>query len=185
MTKYLELAKKLKLLADQGHGGEKENANEMLLRIMRDHNITMDQIEDPARDYVVFKVLNLIDAKFIFSQTAMSVIGQNADIRFFKSTKTNKYLKMLVMATHAEGVEIRAKYEFFYKAFLEEMKLFRHAFVQKNDLLPPDGGTATLATMTLEQRQAALAMAELAEGIGRHNFNKQIGSEPENIDDET
>lgn len=46
MEKYIELAKKLKELADRGTGGEKVNAEQQLTRLMEKHGITLEDIED-------------------------------------------------------------------------------------------------------------------------------------------
>lgn len=43
-SKYLELAKKIKALADRGVGGEKINAAAMLELHMTRHGITMENI---------------------------------------------------------------------------------------------------------------------------------------------
>ena len=56
MSKQIELAKKLKVLADRGVGGEKDNAEKMLSDFVKKHNLTIEQIEGEAINEYFFKV---------------------------------------------------------------------------------------------------------------------------------
>ena len=50
MSKYIELAKKLKALADRGIGGEKINAEKMLNALMKKHKISIEDIEGEKQE---------------------------------------------------------------------------------------------------------------------------------------
>ena len=56
MSKNIELAKKLKALADKGIGGEKSNAEAMLNNLMKKHNITIEEIEGEKLMDFFFKI---------------------------------------------------------------------------------------------------------------------------------
>ena len=56
MNKHIELAKKLKALADKGIGGEKVNAEKMLNDLLKKHNITIEDVEGEKTENYFFKV---------------------------------------------------------------------------------------------------------------------------------
>ena len=56
MSKNIDLAKKLKALADRGVDGEKTNAEAMLNSLMKKHNITIEEIEGEELLDFFFKI---------------------------------------------------------------------------------------------------------------------------------
>lgn len=56
MSKYLDLAKKIKALAEKGSPGEKENAAKALKKIMLKYGISESQLDDDIEDYRKIKV---------------------------------------------------------------------------------------------------------------------------------
>jgi len=53
-SKYIELGRKLKAIAERGIGGEKINAEKMLENLLKKHNLTIDDIEGEKTDNYFF-----------------------------------------------------------------------------------------------------------------------------------
>lgn len=56
MSKIIELAKKLKALADRGEGGEKVNAENKLQQLIKKYGITTEEIEGEQQHDYFFKI---------------------------------------------------------------------------------------------------------------------------------
>ena len=127
MSKILDLAKKLKALADRGIGGEKVNAERMLHTLMSKHNISLEEIEGEARDYVSFTVKP--EQGKLFAQVACMVVP-NANLYGRKGAKNKVFAEL----TKCEYIELKATFDFFWKAWERETGLFYTAFIHRNHI---------------------------------------------------
>ena len=177
MNKIIELAKKLKALADGGIGGEKENAAAMLDRLMKQHDITIDTISDVEKKDYIFNVEKEKE-KFLI-QIIASVIGNNFDHWTYISDRRKKIKRHRIICTPAEAIEIQAKFDFFWKAWESELEIFYGAFVQKNRLFSKPSGKMDEEEreLSLEERQRLRKMMNMMEGIEEHHFLKQLKQE--------
>jgi hypothetical protein len=132
MEKILELAKKLKALADKGVGGEKENAVTMLGRLMKKHNITIDMISNIDKKEFVF--YTVVERKRFLVQIVASVLGLDCDIFTYPSDSRRKKKRIGTNCTSAEAIEIQARFDFFWKAWESELDIFYSAFIQTNKI---------------------------------------------------
>jgi hypothetical protein len=174
-TKYIKLAKKLNELAKRGEGGEKETATAKLDSMMRRYGITKAMIEDPVRSWVDYKIPEV--QLRIFMQVAISIIGRSADIRHIAEQDPYKPMMIVVKATHAEGIEIRAKHEFFWRAYQEELDIFTHAFVQKNELLPSDAGEVDVSHMEQDEFDRMIKIMQAGIKQKKHHYRQQLEGE--------
>lgn len=171
--RVIELAKKLKALADRGIGGERNNAIKMLEKLMAQHAITMDMInENDAKDHPF--VVDKLSRKF-FVQTVANVVGRNGKFGQYVKAPRNK-LRFYVTCTPAEAIEIQAKFDFFYTAWEKELEIFYSAFIQKNQLYskPTEGDEHEDKDLTQEELRNLAKMLSLMKGMTRHIFTKQI-----------
>lgn len=171
MSKYIELAKKLNELAKRGVGGEKDNATAMLNALMKKHKISMTDIEGEAVCRHYFSV-NTQNSQF-FAQIVGNV---NRDLKNYRISGRGK-LNRMVECNVAEGVEIRAKFNFYWKAYEEDLNIFYSAFIQKNKLYranDPDEELEPGKPMTIEEKVRAYKIANMTEGLDRHNYLKQL-----------
>lgn len=166
-NKIIELAKKLHALAERGEGGEKANAEKVLRAFMAKHGITIETIIGEKRTWREFKAKGKDKQQFLI-QTVASVIGDFS----YKQDRETFYIEL----TDAEFIEIDAKYEFYWKAYKEELDLFYQAFVQKNRLWKKPSGERTQENkpLTAEEKARLLRMFQMMEGIEQKSIIKQI-----------
>lgn len=173
MSKYIELAKKLKELADRGVGGEKQNAIAMLDSLMKKHSITMDQIEEEkTSDY--FFTIEKSDKK-LWHQIVKKV---NYSIKtygeFPKKLIKDYALKgnYMIFCTALEYIEIEVKYNFYKRLYSEEVDIFYSAFLKANNLLVENPNSDE--EMTKEDYEEWKRINELSKKIKVGQFLKQI-----------
>lgn len=167
MSKILDLAKKMKALADKGVGGEKANAVDMLEKIMEKHNLTMEDIEGEKKDHHYFKVSTKQEE--IFWQVARSVIGKCES--FINKKKPGYFIFEL---TALEAVELQMKYDFYWRLYEEEFEIFRAAFIQRNSIFHPDGKQIDPNDLSPKEREKAMRVIEMSQKIKNEVFRKQL-----------
>lgn len=131
MTEKEKILAKLKALAERGVGGEAENAQKALERLMKKYNIDEIDFENEKRIKREFRYSGTFGEKLL-QQIIYMVMG-DVDVYHYtgKSTKVR-----VVECTEAEAIEIEAVYNF-YKEILEKgLKNYYSAFVQKEMLFP-------------------------------------------------
>lgn len=140
-TKALDLAKKLLALARKGNPGEKDNAQAILERHLKKHGLTLEEVEgsDLITLELPFYDPDPLDQNRFTIQIIGHVLGasrSDAIPSFLDLERNEKFFQVAVSC--AEGVEIKAKLEFFWEDYLTQAKLFRIAYIHKNDLLVTD-----------------------------------------------
>lgn len=139
MTERGELIRRLervKALAERGVGGEKENAEALLNRLMEKYGVSETDIEDTTeRDYFI-RYHNVWERKLIVQITYMHLgSGHVAATVGTRSGRPHK--KICVTCTPAQYIEIEADFEFYKAAWEEDLAIFYSAFISKNDIFPP------------------------------------------------
>lgn len=130
--KYVELAKKLKALADKSSfEGERHTAQLQLDKVMKKYNITKEELEENRLERIEFKVPR--NKQKLMSHIIMSVVGLERWL-----AKHRRKSVVYSEVTKAEEAEIRAKFNFFTRAFDDELELFYDAFIIKNNIVPKD-----------------------------------------------
>ncbi len=180
--KILETAKKLKALSDRSIDGEKENAISMLMRFMGKHGITTEMIEGKViKKHYVF--LEPMFEKRFFMQICASVLGSSYSVyRYtYKLTRSKENVgknRYGIECTDAEFIEIEAKHEFYFKHFLDELDIFRSAFIQKNKIYQKQTDTdmddEDETELTIEERRRLFKIANIMAGMDRKVFLKQL-----------
>lgn len=179
--KLLETAKKLKALSDRGVGGEKENAIQMLERFMQKHGITAEMIEGRiVKKHYVY--LEPMFEKRFFYQICANVLGGSVSMIHYRYKLTKKQIykgkdRYGIECTDAEFIEIEAKHEFYFKHFLDELDLFRSAFIQKNKLyqkVENDSDDIEQPELSLEEKQKLFKIVNMMQGMERKVFVKQL-----------
>ena len=139
MTEREELLRRLervKALAERGVGGEKENAEALLNRLMAKYGISEEDIEDTAeRDYFI-RYHNFWERKLIV-QIAYKHLGNGHCCGTVGTQSGRPHKKICVTCTPAQYIEIETDFEFYKAAWEEELAIFYSAFISKNDIFPP------------------------------------------------
>lgn len=167
--KLINLAKKLRELALRGIGGEKTNAEQLLSRIMSENNISIESLESIKRESETFYCK--VDHRFLLVQIAFMVLGSGAAIYKLR----RKPSCMRAECTPAEKLEIEAVFDFYKRAYEQDLKLLQSAFIQKNKIFPKDGQALDIDSLSEEEKTKAFKVGLLAEGLSRHHMRKQLG----------
>jgi hypothetical protein len=174
MSKYIELAKKLKALADQGVGGEKTNAEEQLKKLLRKHRISLSELEVNFSEWRKFKLKRGFKSNDLFFQVAASVFNTS------NFTYRGHGGSISLNCTPEQMIEIECKYNFYYTAFKTDASLFYRAFVQRNHIVPSNS-TKLIGEMSEKEQEEALRMLKMAKSLDVHSFHKQLEQTPEKL----
>lgn len=177
MTKHIELAKKIKELAEKGIGGEKINTEKMLNDLLKKHNISIEEIEGEKLLDFYFT----INDEHIFSLLFQIIKGVNLNIRCFGEIPKSKVraLKLkgnyLIECTASEFVEIESKFDFYHRIYKSELDTFLKAFIHANDL-EIDNPNREVKELTQEEFKELYRIREMASKIKKGEFHKQLAS---------
>ena len=172
--RILELAKKLKALAERGEGGEKVNAADQLQRLVEKYNLKLDDVNAIRLQYRIFKfdIDNELQKKF-YRQIISSVVGQ-----------TNFYYSGLIHNNWAveiddfQFVEISEKIDYYWPIFNSELDIFYTAFVHKNELtvdVEPD----KMPQLSEEEVDKLRKAFNMMNGMQKHTFTKMLSDRNE------
>lgn len=169
MSNIIDLAKKLKALADRGVGGEKANAVDLLAKHCQKHNLTLEELFEDKKSHHTYTIRD--DQKNLFYQILKNV-GSSIGIWKIKS----KYQKEMagnveIECTDAQFIEFDAKWAIYSKLYDEEQEIFYSAFIQANHLYcegKPD------TEPTVEEKRNARRVLEMAQSIKTQAYRKQL-----------
>jgi hypothetical protein len=175
MSKHIELAKKLKALADRGIDGEKQTAEKMLADLLKKHKITIEEIEGEKTEdyYFTFKD----KSHRLWFQIVKTV---NTTIKCygpFPAGKVKQYAlkgNYMIICTPCEYIEIEAKYNFYKNLYDQEMNIFYAAFLRANDLLVVNNRSDNQKEMSFVGYEKYNRINDLAQSIKKGEFLKQI-----------
>lgn len=123
-----ELLLKLKALSEQGDGGEKENANDMLNKALKKHGLTIEDLEKEEKKVRVFKIKDRGDSSIILAQCIWDVLP-NAEIK-----QNTKKLEIYCELNASDFVEVSEKYKHYYNIWIKEKKEFLTAYILRNKI---------------------------------------------------
>lgn len=177
MSKIIELAKKLKALADKGIGGEKETAEKMLQQLRYKHQISMEDIEgELLKDYW----FNISKADFqLWYQVVRKVYYE---VKIYGPIPEDKIKNFklagncMVSCTAAEYIEIEGMYHFYKRLYMEELDVFFSAFCTANDLLvtDPNQRERSLSEVTQQEVEEYFRIKSMSAKIKTGQFKKQL-----------
>jgi len=167
MNKYIELAKKLKALADQGIEGEKENAIDKLDRLMKTHGITLEQIEGEKMSHECIE--HKANNKYLAYQCVFKVLGTNVSIWGHRYKRT----AFFVECTKAEYIEIITNLEHYWELYQKESKLFFKAFILRNKI-HGELNVVSGDSITAEEYEDHMRVMKMQESIKEERPQKRI-----------
>ena len=134
--KTMQRIKKLQALAERGVGGEKETAQRMLDKMLKENGITtLEELENEEYEYTLFSYNGKHEIRLL-RQCIYKVIGYNGDRTVYKTK--GKRQKLGIYCTPSQKVEIELEFEFYKSIFYEELQTFIDAFIQAQGIFPPD-----------------------------------------------
>ncbi len=145
----LKLAKILKL-AEHGVGGEKNNAQAILAKMLKQHGISIDDLLSSRSENLLWKdycYRNILERQLLFQCVSKVANTTKAPCRKYK--KANKLQFSMRAIDH---IELEHMYRHFRKLFAKEIETLFAAFVHKHDIYPSDQSQCSKSTeMNMEE----------------------------------
>lgn len=168
------LLKKLKVLAERGVGGEKENAQLMLDRMLKKCGMTYEDLEAEVVDVHTIQFKDDLHEKFTH-QIIASVLGKVTTWGYKRLKKT-----IIFESSLAEFIEIKAKRDFFFRDYIRQQQLFYKAYIQKNELYAKtEGEPEGDSKMSMKEYMELMSMMS---GIEKQTFRTQLDKKPMQIE---
>lgn len=163
-----ELMRKVKALAEQGFGGEQENAKKLLKKLIAQYGpIETDEEERTRHDFRYHDELE----RRLLNQVIYAVTGNQEIYTLAKKRK----LKMLgVYCTKREAIDIETQFVFYSAHMKKELEIFIHAFVQTNDIFPPGKEALPVDDMDVDKIKEAKRMFSMMQGMVAARPRKMI-----------
>jgi hypothetical protein len=158
----LDRLRKIQALAQQGVGGERENAQRMLETALKRHGLTLADLGGTeTKDWYEFEYRGEWERKLLI-QTASMV----ANMKEYRHAKRNR-TKLEFELTLAERVELEITFDVLKAAFQEQMGEFFTAFLLRNRVFWPSerDEDAPEPERTPEQRARAKRISLMALGL--------------------
>ncbi|MDD3875409.1 MAG: hypothetical protein PHT69_02195 [Bacteroidales bacterium] len=176
MSKIIELAKKLKALADRGEGGEKVNAENKLQQLMMKHGITTEEIEGEQQLDYFFNIKTIRERKLWMQVVALvnreiKKYGEFPSDIIEAKTLPGNYM---IICTVAEYIEIQAMFDFYKNLYDQEEEIFYTAFLHTNNLLLPPKEGEEVAEYSKEERDHMFRAVSMAKNITKATYRKQL-----------
>ena len=150
-------------LAQQGVGGERENAEALLDKLLRKHSMTMADLEGALDQPRVLTWFPASDAeeRLIFSQLVAKLFGIERKVWTNASTTDAG-----ADVSPSEHSALAIAWEVYRAAFREARHALVIGFCFKHDLYAPEGASASDMTEESRARAArALAMAQTLDAV--------------------
>lgn len=164
----LELIKKIKALADKGHGGEKINAQKMLDDMMKKYGIKECDICDDTIQ--AFKIkFSGFKMRELTAQVFYSIVG------IFDGEKgiyNGLYKDYYVKCTNAEWIEFQAKLKFYKYHLKKELDIFYTAFIAANNIYPPQSKVTERVNRELTEDD--MKAIRLSRNLEKHDYYLQV-----------
>lgn len=125
------LLKKIRALAERGVGGEADNAEKILRRLMEKYGVSEDELDEEERRRHDFEYHGKEQEKLL-RQVVFKVTGGYAYNLVYNATGRKVKTKLGADCTAAEKVEIEFLFDFYTRLWERERAAFLSAFIQKH-----------------------------------------------------
>lgn len=125
------LLKKIRALAERGVGGEADNAEEILRRLMEKYGVSEDELDEEERRRHDFEYLGKEQEKLL-RQVVYKVTGGYAYNLVYRASGRKVKTRLGADCTAAEKVEIEFLFDFYTRLWERERDAFLSAFIQKH-----------------------------------------------------
>lgn len=152
MEKKTEILLKLKELSKRGINGEKENATQLLEKLMKKYRITEEELNAEEIEDVYINLKNDIEVR-LASQILYAFFDNK---NLYKLNKTKYYTEL----TKAQEIEFKYIFSVYLEDFKRQELIFYRAFINKNDIFPKSVTVETVEAKNLsseEMKERALA----------------------------
>lgn len=135
MSNKTELLNKIKALAEAGSGGEREQAQRILEKLMRKYDIKDSDLSDNTIDEITVFKFHGHDEEILIAQIIYKVTNRR-DLYYIKNIATGRKQKTVIRAycTPAQKIEIEFLFDFYVELWKKEKEFFLKTFIQKHRL---------------------------------------------------
>lgn len=169
----LSLLKKLHALAEQGVGGEKDSAMRKLEHLMKKYNVSFDELDDnEARWTEVFVSGDQLQFSHQVHAHVTGLSSFRADAKHLR--KNRKRISIEYKFTKAQYLEYKAKFDFYWAKYQEDLQLFYSAFIQKNGLFREINPDEEIKPLSEQDKVQLMKLMQMMEGLDKHRFHKQL-----------
>lgn len=171
--KIIDKLNKLLRLAEQGIGGEKVTAKRMLDKILKKHNLTINDISDEVTEVYWFTYKGAIE-KQLLMQIIFSV-SPEADQYKMKNSKTKRGVKL----TKREMLDIELRFSVYKESIKEDIEMLVTAFIQKNHIYPEDDEkyAKEIGEETPKEKAKRFRTAQIADSLNKSTILKGINKD--------
>lgn len=165
-----ELMRKVKALAEQGFGGEKENAKKLLQKLIDQYGPLDTESETQERERHEFRYHDELERRLLLQ--IIHAVTDGSDIYTAKRCKT---LKILVSyCTEQEALEIETQFAFYSVHMKKELDIFFSAFCNMNNIFPKSGGVTSIDDLDKNGYKRAKRMFSMMQGMEAAKLRKMI-----------
>ena len=125
------LLKKIRALAERGVGGEADNAEEILRRLMEKYGVSEDELDEEERRRHDCEYHGKEQEKLL-RQVVYKVTGGYAYNLVYRASGRKVKTRLGADCTAAEKVEIEFLFDFYTRLWERERDAFLSAFIQKH-----------------------------------------------------
>ena len=174
MNTLEELARKFKAvqtLAQQGFGGEKENAGRLLQKLIDKYGVSETELETAEVQTYWFEYSQEIERRLL-NQIIYMVTG-NAGFGCKSATSGRRHKKVGADCTKAEWFEIKTNYGFFKVALEKELNIFMAAFMNKNAIFSSEDKRKDIKAREPSDEEIA-KISMMAMGMDQYTLEKAL-----------
>ena len=164
-----ELMRKVKALAEQGYGGEAENAKRLLQKLIDQYG-PLDIETETKRERHEFRYHDEMERRLLTQ--ILYAVTNGSDIY---TLAMKRKIKMLgVYCTEREALEIDAQFAFYNAHMKKEMEIFLHAFIQMNNIFPKDCKHLHLHELDKDEIKKLKRMMSMMEGMEVAEYRQRL-----------
>lgn len=172
-----ELLEKLATLSKRGIGGEAVNAEEILNRLLKKYNLTLEDVTNNHS--------NKIPREFIFEDSFQKRLLDQMLYAYFPQRKTyfytNQRLKKnrqitIIELTDEEYIEFAYAYDIYKESLKKELDMLYHAFICQNKLFPKETSKneSIIDISDIYNAEDLMKLEVFKSGIRKVNLKKAI-----------
>lgn len=165
------LLRKVKELAKNGYGGEKDNAQELLTKLMQKYGISENDLEDnPVINWSIKEPKKGYFSRLFWQLIVLTIDQLNIDRETVLYAKKGGVITFKSPTTLK--IDFTETWDFYSYRFTSDLDIFYLAFLQKNQLLTDRKDSQDKPTK--KEVDKYMKAKQLAEGLDRHAFYKRI-----------
>ena len=142
----------------------------MLQRLLEKNGIsTLEGLEKDEEEYFLFSYKGKHEIKLL-KQCVYKVMGYSDHTTYYRTRGTRQ--KIGIYCTKAQRIEIELEFEFYRNVFYEELPSFMNAFIQAQEIFPPDAPRSNKGLAGLSEDE--FREIQIAAGIKKRTRTEMI-----------